>query len=235
MKRPARPITTTEKVLDMQDYLKYYNYRNYVLFLVGVTTGYRAGDLVKLKVRDIKEAIRRKEFTILEGKKKNSKNIREKNRKPRSVELIPGVEKILKEYIKDKKDYEYIFQSRKGTNKHIGVQAVSNILKKAGEYFGLHDITAHSMRKTYAYKLYIEALEMDTVREQNQLNTLFNGDKYRQSLYSGSVDFDRVFNSTNLDDHVIGLPDRLKNEYSARKRAFIEKCMQRSNGGVVNG
>ena len=64
MKRPARPITTTEKVLDMQDYLKYYNYRNYVLFLVGVTTGYRAGDLVKLKVRDIKEAIRRKEFTI---------------------------------------------------------------------------------------------------------------------------------------------------------------------------
>ena len=156
MKRPARPITTTEKVLDMQDYLKYYNYRNYVLFLVGVTTGYRAGDLVKLKVRDIKEAIRRKEFTILEGKKKNSKNIREKNRKPRSVELIPGVEKILKEYIKDKKDYEYIFQSRKGTNKHIGVQAVSNILKKAGEYFGLHDITAHSMRKTYAYRIYEE-------------------------------------------------------------------------------
>ena len=56
MKRPARPITTTEKVLDMQDYLKYYNYRNYVLFLVGVTTGYRAGDRVKLKVRDIKDA-----------------------------------------------------------------------------------------------------------------------------------------------------------------------------------
>ena len=157
MKRPARPITTTEKVLDMQDYLKYYNYRNYVLFLVGVTTGYRAGDLVKLKVRDIKEAIRRKEFTILEGKKKNSKNIREKNRKPRSVELIPGVEKILKEYIKDKKDYEYIFQSRKGTNKHIGVQAVSNILKKAGEYFGLHDITAHRMRRTCASNSSIES------------------------------------------------------------------------------
>lgn len=157
MKRPARPITTTEKVLDMQDYLKYYSYRNYVLFLVGITTGYRAGDLVKLKVRDIKETLKRKEFTIFEGKKMNSKNIREKNRKPRSVELIPGVEKILKEYIKDKKDYEYIFQSRKGTNKHIGVQAVSNILKEAGECLGLQDISAHSMRKTYAYKIYIES------------------------------------------------------------------------------
>lgn len=156
-KRPARPITTTDKVLDIQDYLKYKNKRDYVLFLLGVTTGYRAGDLVRLKVRDIKEALTRKEFTIYEGKKMNSKNIKERNRIPRTVEVIPEVAKILKEYIQNKKDYEYIFQSRKGVNKAIGVQAVSNILKDAGSYFGLQDITAHSMRKTYAYKIYIES------------------------------------------------------------------------------
>lgn len=161
-KRPARPITSKEKVLDMQDYLRYKNERDYVLFLLGITTGYRAGDLVKLKVRDIKEALRRKEFNIFEGKKLNCKNIREKNRKARTVELIPEVAKVLKEYIKDKKDYEYIFQSRKGNNRAIGVQAVSNILKEAGEYFNLYDITAHSMRKTYAYKIYIES-ERDIV------------------------------------------------------------------------
>lgn len=156
-KRPSRPITSTEKVLDIQDYLKYKNYRDYVLFLVGVTTGYRAGDLVKLKAREIREALRRNEFTIYEGKKMNSKNIRKENRKPRVVELIPGVKKVLKEYIRDMKDYEYIFQSRKGVNKAIGVPAVSNILKEAGNYFGLCDITAHSMRKTYAYKIYVES------------------------------------------------------------------------------
>ncbi|SKA89630.1 Phage integrase family protein [Clostridium sp. USBA 49] len=156
-KRPAKPITSTQMVLDIQDYLKYKNERNYVLFVLGITTGYRAGDLVKLKVRDVKEALKRKEFQIYEGKKMNSKNIREKNKKPRVVEIIPKLEKILKEYIKDKKDYEYIFPSRKGTNKHIGVQAVSNILKDAGNYFGLSDITAHSMRKTYAYKIYVES------------------------------------------------------------------------------
>lgn len=161
-KRPARPITTTEKVLDIQDYLKYKNKRDYVLFIVGVTTGYRAGDLVKLKVRDIKEALSRKEFIIYEGKKMNSKNIKERNRVPRTVEVIPEVAKILKEYIQNKKDYDYIFQSRKGVNKAIGVQAVSNILKEAGSYFGLQDITAHSMRKTYAYKIYIES-EKDIV------------------------------------------------------------------------
>lgn len=156
-KRPSKPIKSTEKVLDIQDYLKYKNERNYILFLIGVTTGYRAGDLVKLKVRDIKEALKRGEFTIYEGKKMNSKNIREKNRKPRTVELLPKVAKILKEYIKEKRDYEYMFQSRKGNNKPIGVQAVSNILKDAGEYFGLYDISAHSMRKTYAYKIYIDS------------------------------------------------------------------------------
>ena len=37
------------------------------------------------------------------------------------------------------------------------MQAVSNALKEAGEYFGLQDISAHSMRKTYAYKIYIES------------------------------------------------------------------------------
>lgn len=157
IKRPSKPITNTEMVLDIQDYLKYKSTRNYVLFLVGVTTGYRAGDLVRLKVRDIKEAIRRNEFLIYEGKKMNSKNVREKNRKPRSAELIPGVSKVLKSYIEGMKDYEYVFKSRKGVNQHIGVQAVSNILKDAGEYFGLYDITAHSMRKTYAYKIYIES------------------------------------------------------------------------------
>lgn len=156
-KRPSKPIKSKEKVLDIQDYLKYKNERDYILFLIGVTTGYRAGDLVKLKVRDIKEALKRGEFTIYEGKKMNSKNIREKNRKPRSVELLPKVAKILKEYIRDKRDYEYMFQSRKGNNQPIGVQAVSNILKDAAEYFGLYNISAHSMRKTYAYKIYIDS------------------------------------------------------------------------------
>lgn len=156
-KRPAKPITSTEKVLDIQDYLKYRNERNYVLFVVGITTGYRAGDLVALKARDVREALKKSEFTIFEGKKKNSKNIREKNRKPRTVEIIPKVAKLLKDYIREMKDYEYLFKSRKGTNKPIGVPAVSNILKEAGEYFGLYDITAHSMRKTYAYKIYIES------------------------------------------------------------------------------
>lgn len=194
-KRPAKPITTTEKVLDIQDYLRYKNERDYILFVLGITTGYRAGDLVKLKVRDVMEALRREEFTIYEGKKMNSKNIKEKNRKPRTVEIRPKVAKLLKNYIKDKKDYEYVFQSRKGTNQHIGVQAVSNILKEAGEYFELYDITAHSMRKTYAYKIYIESnKEIVAVKELlghrsiEESKRYIGLDKEKYHQYSKSLD-----------------------------------------------
>ncbi|EOY7231592.1 tyrosine-type recombinase/integrase [Clostridioides difficile] len=144
-------------MLDIQDYLKYKSYRNYVIFMLGITTGYRAGDLVKLKVRDVREALKRQEFTIMEGKKANSKNIREKNRKPRTVEIRPKIAQILKKYIKNKKDYEYMFPSQKKDYPHIKVATFSDILKDAGKYFGLHNITAHSMRKTYAYKIYIDS------------------------------------------------------------------------------
>ena len=71
-------IKETSKVLDIQDYLltKSNAQRNYVLFTLGITTGYRAGDLVKLKVRDVKEALKNGEFLIYESKKMNTKKIK---------------------------------------------------------------------------------------------------------------------------------------------------------------
>jgi integrase len=156
-KRPANPIKDKERIYDIQDYLKYHNYRDYVLFVLGVTTGYRAGDLVVLRVRDIKHALQSGRLVILEGKKRNANNISKRNFKARDVKLISSTVKILKDYIKDKPDYEFLFKSRKGDNDHITVSHVSRILKDAGEEFGLKNITAHSMRKTYAYNSYINS------------------------------------------------------------------------------
>jgi len=154
-KRPAKPIKDKEKVLDFQDYFRSKNQRDYILFTLGISTGYRAGDLVALKVRDTKKALDDGYFEILEGKKKNSKNIRKENMKPRIVKVINNLEVLLRKYIKGKKDYEYIFPSRKGG--HIEVSRVTIILKEAAKEFGLKDITAHSLRKTYAYFIYVQS------------------------------------------------------------------------------
>lgn len=157
IKRPADPIKQPSKVLDIQDYLRGKNERDYVLFVLGIATGYRAGDLVTLRVRDIKNALKIGYFRIMESKKINSKNIKKSNMKPREVIIVENLEKVLKRYIKDKKDYEYMFPSRKRKHGHIGVPRVSNILKNAGQVFGLDNITAHSMRKTYAYCIFVES------------------------------------------------------------------------------
>jgi integrase len=156
-KKPANPVKEKVQVLNIQEYLKYKSERDYMLFIVGISTGYRAGDLVKLQVRNIKEALDKGYFEILEGKKVNSKNIRKENIKPRVVKVVSNLEKLLSKYIKNKKDYEYLFKSRKGKNKHLTITSVTRILKEAGEEFGLKNITAHSMRKTYAYSIYVES------------------------------------------------------------------------------
>lgn len=156
-KKPAKPIKDKELILDIQDYLKNKSQRNYVLFVLGISTGYRAGDLVKLRVRDVREALENGYFEILEEKKKNSKSIRKENLKPRIVKVIDNLSMILKRYIQGMRDYEYIFKSRKGYNQHITVSRVSGILSEVGEEFGLTNITAHSLRKTYAYRIYVES------------------------------------------------------------------------------
>lgn len=167
-KRPAKPIKDIKLVYDIQDYLRYKNERDYVLFVLGVTTGYRAGDLVKLQVRDVKEALRTGYFLILESKKENTRNIRKENIKPREVKIVSKTAKILRDYIKDKKDYEFMFKSRKGSNNHITVAHVSRILSEAAENFNLQNITAHSMRKTYAYSIYKKS-EYDIVAVKEML------------------------------------------------------------------
>lgn len=159
-KSASKPIKRVKDVKRMIAYLEAssdrFGKRNSILFQIGITTGFRAGDLVELTVGDVREAIKKEEFIILENKKKNTKNIRKKNIKPRRVPVSKKLKSRLKMYIDDKEDYEYMFKSNKGDS-HIEVDTISKILKKAGEYLGLYYTTAHCMRKTYAYKIYVES------------------------------------------------------------------------------
>ena len=73
--------------------------------------------------------------------------------KPRKANIVSNLDKALRRYIKGKRDYEYMFPSRKGG--HIDTPRVTVILKEASKHFELKKITAHSMRKTYAYHLWV--------------------------------------------------------------------------------
>lgn len=150
-KMPADPIKRIEDVHYIQAYIKTqdktHSHRNYILFILGITTGYRVGDLVKLRVKDIKIALQYGYFKIEEGKTK----------KVRKVPIVSNLKKELKDYIKNKKDYEYIFYSQKGRS--LSVKGVTDILREVASDLKLRDInlSAHSLRKTFAYRVWIES------------------------------------------------------------------------------
>ena len=145
--------------------------RNLMLFLLGVATGYRTQDLVNLTIGDIKEAINNNKFIIQEQKQYNAwkthmSKYPQSNKKkppPRETPIGNNLKKVLKEYVKNKANSEYAFKSNKG-NSYITQKAYSKILTKVGSELGLKNISGHSMRKTYAHRLYEATKDVEYVR-----------------------------------------------------------------------
>lgn len=145
--------------------------RNLMLFLLGVATGYRTQDLVNLTIGDIKEAINNNKFIIQEQKQYNAwkthmRKYPKSNKKkppPRETPIGNNLKKVLKEYVKNKPNSEYAFKSNKG-NSYITQKSYSKILTKVGSELGLKNISGHSMRKTYAHRLYEATKDVEYVR-----------------------------------------------------------------------
>lgn len=118
-------------------YLKNKNERDYMLFLVGVHTGLRISDLLRLRIRDVKD----KSHIVLVEKKTN---------KTRRVLINKELKLELKQYCKGKQHYEFLFPSREGGNNPISRVRAYQILYQTGEVFGIH-LSCHTLRKTFGY------------------------------------------------------------------------------------
>lgn len=138
--------------------------RNLMLFILGRTTGYRLGDLVGLTIGQIKDALEEGCFNIQESKQYEQwkaillKNPNKKKPEPREAPIGKNLERYLRRYCKNKKRSEYAFPSNKGNgNEHISQKAFSALLTEVGKSIGLKNISGHSLRKTYATKIYEES------------------------------------------------------------------------------
>lgn len=147
--------------------------RDLVLFITGVATGYRTGDLVELTVGEIKKALKNKKFEILENKtsracetyNKKKRDPKNKGKKcyerewkepvKRHVDIGPNLKEILSEYIEGRKSSEYAFYATDNNkNEPIKVKSYSEKITKIAKTLGLENISAHSARKIYAHKAY---------------------------------------------------------------------------------
>lgn len=117
--------------------------RNHLLFVMGVNNGLRTGDLLKLKVRDVKGMKEGDSINIKEGKT-GKQNI---------LVINKTVHKVLNQYFTElnPSDDDYLFKSRKG-NKPITIQTVNGFLKQWTSSINLKgNYGAHSLRKTWGY------------------------------------------------------------------------------------
>lgn len=78
----------------------------------------------------------------------------------------------MRQYIKDKKDEDFLFPSRNGKHQHIKPNTAYKIIKRAAEEVGLENIATHSMRKTFGLFMYEQtkdvALIMDLLNHSSQ-------------------------------------------------------------------
>lgn len=133
----VQPIKTREQLKDMKESLKRWcSQRDYILFLIGINTGLRVSDLLKLRTEDIRG--------------KQSLKIKEsKTSKSRTIYFNDNVYNEIQSYIDTNKS-EWLFPSQKG-NKAISSTQAYRQLKKAGHMVDMDYIGTHTMRKTFGY------------------------------------------------------------------------------------
>ena len=112
-----------------------------MIFVLGINTGLRIGDLLNLKVEDVKN---KKHIIIKE--QKTSKN--------KQFLINENLRRELDKYIEGMSEHEYLFQSRVGQNKALSRFQAYRILSAAGREAGLERIACHSTRKTFGYHHY---------------------------------------------------------------------------------
>lgn len=134
----VEPIRDKNKIKEIKDILLKKSYRNYMIFVIGINTGLRIGDLLKLKVEDVKD-----KSHIIIKEQKTSKN--------KQFLINENLRREINQYIKDMEDHEYLFQSRIGNNKALSRFQAYRILSSAGKKAGLERIACHSTRKTFGF------------------------------------------------------------------------------------
>ena len=109
---------------------------------MGINTGLRISDLLKLKVIDVRN--------------KSHVEIKEqKTGKIKRFPLLGNLQSMIEEYTKGKLDNEYLFRSREGANKPITRVMAYKIINNACRKAGITDnVGTHTLRKTFGYHHY---------------------------------------------------------------------------------
>ena len=159
-KKTVAPIKSLADIGKIKRHLlKTQQYRNYLLFVMGINVGLRISDLLSLKISDVWH----------NGKCVEAIVIREqKTKKYRTIALNGATEEAIERYLGSLKTFnenDWLFKSRKyGTplTKQSAHRIINQIMADCGivGHWG-----THTLRKTFAYQLYMANAEQPMILE----------------------------------------------------------------------
>jgi len=157
----VQPIRDVEKVREVRAFLASRNERDELLFCFGIYTGLRISDILKFRVRDV----RGKNVLIVREQKVQKTR---KTNKTKRIPVQPELQRLIKRFVENRPDDEYLFKSRQGKNKPITRVRAYDILREAAQATDLSEIGTHTLRKTFGYHIY--AATKDVALLQDILN-----------------------------------------------------------------
>ena len=142
----VQPIRDKNKIEEMKGELRKNGTRDFMLFYVGINSGLRISDLLKLNYDDIrnKDGSMKSHISIIE----------KKTNKPKMFPITNGLYSELEKYTTNMRSGEYLCKSQKGVNKPISASQAYRIIVAAGAKVGLAGLGTHTLRKTFGYHHY---------------------------------------------------------------------------------
>ena len=138
----VEPIRDIDKINEIKTYLRSQNQRDFIMFLLGINSGLRISDILRLKVSDVKD----KDSIIL---------IEKKTGKEKRFLLNDSLKSELSGYIAFKDDPEYLFSRHRTGIKALDRTTAYRIINSAARAVGIKDrIGTHTLRKTFGFHFY---------------------------------------------------------------------------------
>lgn len=141
----VQPIKDMDKIIELKRELLKSNYKYYMVCIMALNTGMRIGDIISLKVSDVKN---KTHITIRE----------EKTNKTKLFPINGQLRQEINSYIAGMKDEDYLFTSRQknadGIKTHITRVQAYRYIKNVAEELRIENFGMHSFRKSFGYFYY---------------------------------------------------------------------------------
>ena len=133
--------------------------KDLLLFKIGINTGLRVNDLLSIEWKDIFKPGTH-QFSIYFVPKE------QKTKKVRQIFINDSFKAAVKEYLKyvpNAKLEGYVFTNRQGNR--LSDASVDKLMKLLEKNLGLENLSTHSLRKTFAYHMYMQTQDISLVQE----------------------------------------------------------------------